>query len=96
MEVHLELLVGAVHTLELVDEVHVPRRTTELTVRGGLQADVALEADDLGDGEVLGLPQRVGVDLSRGMLRPGVQQLLGAQQAADVVGAEGRAVSPGL
>ena len=45
VEVHLHLLVGvAVDALELVDEVHVPRRTTELAVRRGLQAGVRAAA----------------------------------------------------
>ena len=94
-EVHLQLLVGAADALELVDEVHVPRGTSQLAVRGRLQAGVALQADDLGDRLVLDLAQGVRVDLPGGVPGPGLEQRGRPQQAADVVGAERGTVIPG-
>src|SRR5207248_2544304 len=54
-----------------------------------LQADVALQGDDLADGLVLDRAQLVVGDALRGVVLAGLQQLGRAQQAADVVGAEG-------
>ena len=55
VEVHGELLVGRVDALELVDEVHVPRRTPELAVGRGAQAGLPLERHDVADRGVLDL-----------------------------------------
>ena len=84
-------LVGLAHAAELVDEVHVPRRPAELAVGGRLQADVLLHAHDVADGVVLDGPQLVGATADRRRARSRAsQQALGAQQAADVIGAERR------
>ena len=63
-EVHLDLLVGLAHAVELVDEVHVPRRAPELAVGRGLQPDVLLHAHDVADRVVLDGPQLVERDRS--------------------------------
>ena len=62
VEVHEQLLVGAVDALELVDEVHVPGGPPELPVGDALQPKIALHGDDLVDAPVLDLTQRLGVD----------------------------------
>jgi hypothetical protein len=75
---------------ELVDEVHVPRLAAQLAVGSGLQADLALHPDDVPDRRVLDLRKLLCRDLACGELVTGLEYLLRAQQAADVVGAEGR------
>ena len=54
-----------------------------------LQAHVFLELDDLGDRVVLDGAQRLGRDRAGGTLLARLEQALRAQEAADVVGAEG-------
>ena len=90
VEVHRELLVGRVDALELVDEVHVPRRTPELAVGRGAQARVALQRHDVADRRVLDLPQPVVVELAGLVPGAGVEQRRRSEQAADVVGTERR------
>ena len=48
--------------VELVDEVHVPRRAAELAVRRGLQSDLLLHAHGLADRLVLDRTQLGVVD----------------------------------
>ena len=60
-----------------------------------LQADVLLELHDLGDRLVLDLAQLLGRDLALGLLLARFEQVLGAQEAADVVGAERRRARAG-
>ena len=79
----------------LVDEVHVPRRTTELAVGHRLEPGVLLQAYDVGDRGVLGGRQLLVGDLALGMRRTGLEQRLGPQQAADVVGSERRCGAQG-
>ena len=55
VEVHLDLLVGTADALDLVDEVHVPRRTTELAVGHRLEPGILLQAYDVRDRGVLGV-----------------------------------------
>ena len=81
---------GLLDAAELVDEVHVPGRASELAVGGRLQADVALHLDDLADRLILGRPQLIERQLARRVLVAGRQQTGGAQQAADVIGAKWR------
>ena len=90
VEVHGELLVGRVDALELVDEVHVPRRTPELAVGRRTDAGLALQRDDVADGGVLGPSQAVVIELARLVPGPRVEQLGRPEQAPDVVGTERR------
>ena len=55
-----DLLVSLVDAVELVDEVHVPRRTAELTVGGGLEADLLLHPHRIANRVVFDSPQLVG------------------------------------
>ena len=89
-EVHRQLLVGRVDTLELVDEVHVPRRTPELAVGRRADAGLALERDDVADRGVLDLAQAVVVELARPVSGAGGEQVRRSEQAPDVVGTERR------
>ena len=90
VEVHGQLLVGRVDALELVDEVHVPRRAPELAVGRRTHSCLALERDDVADGGVLDLAQPVVVELARPVSGPGVEEVGRPEQAPDVVGAERR------
>ena len=90
VEVHRELLVGRVDALELVDEVHVPRRTPELAVGRRAHAGLALERDDVADRGVLDPSQAVVVELARLVSGARVEQVGRPEQAPDVVGAERR------
>ena len=73
-----------------VDEVHVPRGAAELAVGGRAQPDLLLLAHDVADRLVLdrraARRRRCGPGLE---VLAGLQQPRRAQQAADVVGAEG-------
>ncbi len=66
----------------------MPPRAAKLAVGDGLQADILLLLDDALDLPVLDRFQGVGRDLALGALRPCVMDGSGAQQAADVIGAE--------
>jgi hypothetical protein len=92
LEVDDDVLVGHLRdAVDGIDEVHVPRRAAELAVGRRPQADVALHADDVGDGLVLYPPELRVLDLPGGVPGAGVEEVLRAEEAADVVGAERRA-----
>jgi hypothetical protein len=78
------------HTIEPPEKIEMPPRAAELTVGDRLQADLFLLLDDARDLAVLDLGQRGGVDLARGVASARLLDGFGAQQAADVIGAEGR------
>jgi hypothetical protein len=59
-----------------------------LAVGDALQAEILLEADDVADRAVLDLAQLRARDLALALALARVEQLLGAQEAADVIGAE--------
>ncbi len=80
---------------ELLQEVDVEVGPAEFAVSDALQAHVLLELHDLGDGLVFHLAQLLGGDLALGLLLAGFQQVLGAQEAADVVGTERRGGADG-
>ncbi len=89
VEVHADRVVlDLVDAAELVDEVHVPGLAAELAVGRGLEADLLLAPDDLADRLVLQPAQLGVVDAAGGVVLAGLQKLLRAQQAADVVGSE--------
>jgi hypothetical protein len=68
----------------------VPGGPPELAVRRGAQADVALHADGVGYRLVLDGAQPGVVDPSGGAVVARREQAAGAQETADVVGAERR------
>ena len=74
---------------ELLEEVDVEVGAAELAVGDALEAHVLLELHDLGDRLVFDLAQLLGRDLALGLLLARLQQVLGAQEAADVVVAGG-------
>ncbi len=76
VEVDLDLLVGPADALDLVDEVHVPRRTAELAVGDRLEPGILLQAYDVRDRGVLGRGQLLVGDLPVGMGCPGLEQRL--------------------
>jgi hypothetical protein len=78
------------HAVELVDEVHVPRRAAKLAVGRRRQTDLLLLGHHLADRVVLDRPQRVRVDAPGREIVPRCEQPGGAEQAARVVGAERR------
>ena len=77
------------HAAQLRQEVDVEIGAAELAVGDAVQAHVFLELDDVGDGAVFHRAQLLGRDLALGVLLARVEQELGAQEAADVVGTEG-------
>ena len=68
----------------------MPGVAPELAVGGAGEADLLLHGHHVGDSLVLDLPQRRVVQLAGGVLVAGAQQPFRPQEAADVVGAEGR------
>ncbi len=76
--------------LESPEEIEMPPGAAEFAVGGELEADLFLLPDDLFDLAVLDRCQRGGVDLALGALLARGFQRRGAQEAADVVGAERR------
>jgi hypothetical protein len=83
-----EGLVARVDAPELVDEVHVPEPAAELAVGGGLEADLLLHPDDVGDGLVLDRSPLLRSDAPGGSVLPCLEHLRGTQQAAHVIGSE--------
>ena len=80
---------------QLVEEIDVEVGAAELAVGDALQADVFLEPDDLGDRVVLDGAQLPRRDLALGLPLARLEQAPGAEEAADVVGAEGGTVAGG-
>ena len=76
--------------LELFEEVEVEPGPAELTVGDGPHADRLELGDRVGDRDVLDIAQLGGRDLVGRALLAGGQHRWRAEQAADVVGAEGR------
>jgi hypothetical protein len=73
------------HAAELLEEVDVEIGAAELSVGNRLQAHVLLELDDLGNRLVFNRAQLLGRDLAFGLLFARLQQVSGAQKAADMV-----------
>ena len=78
------------HTAELLEKVDVEVGAPELAVRDALQAHVFLKLHDLGDRLVFHQAQLLGRDLARGLFFARLEQVLGTQEAADVVVAGGK------
>ena len=73
-----------------LDEIGLPGRPAELAVGDRLQADGLLLADQGLDLAVLDVLQGIAIDFAARALATRLLQRGGAEQAADVVGAEGR------
>ena len=89
LELDDQVLLGPADAPELVDEVHVPRSATELSVRGGLESDVLLHPDDGADGLVLDRSQLVRRDVASGRVLASPAHGRRSQQASHVIGPEG-------
>ena len=92
VEAHRDAALG-LDALELRQEVDVEIGAAELAVGDAAQAQVLLELDDAADRVVLHAAQRRGVDGAGLVLLARIEQRLGAQEAADVVGAKRRRVA---
>jgi hypothetical protein len=79
----------AFDAVEMFEEIVVPEGAAELAVGGVLEADRFLLADDLEDFLVLDLAQAFGGKRAGFAFLAGVLQAGCAEQAADMVGAEG-------
>src|SRR4029077_8879696 len=77
-------------TGDLVYEIHVPGGSPELAVGDRAQPDVRLHRDRLADRGVLDGAAVIERDRAAGGVLAGLQQGAGAEQAANVIGAEGR------
>jgi hypothetical protein len=89
VEAHVDAALGD-HPRELGQEVDVEVRAAELAVGDAVKPQVFLVSHDVADRFVLDRAQRAGVDRSLRELVARVEQLLAAQEAADVVGAKRR------
>ena len=76
--------------VERAVEIEMPPGPPELAVGRSPDADPLLPGDGRRDLPVLDRAQRVRVDLAAGAPRAGLLERRRAQQAADMVGAEGR------
>ncbi len=74
--------------VELEQEVGVKICPTKLTVGDALQSQPLLEGDDIADRRVLDSTQLRRIDGPRLKTRSGIDKRRGAQEAANVVGAE--------
>ncbi len=90
VELDFQSVHGARHATHLVEKVHVPGATAKLTVRDALQADVLLQAHDVADRGVLGVPQLRGRNAPVLVGVTGLLQDRRAQQAPHVIGAKWR------
>ena len=81
--------------LEAVAALHEPApvgAAAELPVGHDLETGLLLQPHDIADGLVLDIGEGGRVEFALRMLAEGVAQRLGTQQAADVIGPEGRAL----
>src|SRR5262249_50866273 len=79
--------------VEAPEEIEMPPRAAELAVGDRLQSRLLLPLDDPGDLAVLDLLQRPRIDLAALTLLARLLYRGGAQEAADMIGAEGRLAS---
>jgi len=68
----------------------MPEATADLAVGNALQAGRLLQGDCVADGDVLDGAEILGRDLALGAPVAGAVNRIGAQQAADMVGAKRR------
>jgi len=74
----------------LLDEVEMPPGAAELAVGDAAIADILLQLDHLADAIVLDRAQAGGIERAARMGVAGIEQARRTQEAADMVGAEGR------
>ncbi len=89
LELDLALAEISLDAVEFAEKVVVPEGAAEFAVGHGLEADVLLALDDLFDLPVFDRFERGGVDLALLALGARLFERRAAQQAADMVGAEG-------
>ena len=89
-EARLHRVLRALDAAELVDEVHVPGGAAQLPVGDRAQADLLLHRDRVANRLVLGGAQLLCGEAALVVRGAGLEQRRRTQQAADVVGAEGR------
>src|SRR5260370_40495554 len=90
VELDREIVLHLGDAADLVEEIHVPGGAAVLAVGDALEADLLLHLHRLGHGVVLDPAHRRARKAARLVLLARLQQFLGPQQAADMVGAEGR------
>ncbi len=78
------------HIGELLEKIEMPEGAAELAVGCDLEADILLHLDRLADRLVLDLTELLGGNLVALFLLARIEQRLGPQQTADMIGAEGR------
>jgi hypothetical protein len=88
LERHAGVFGDDLDAVEPAEEVEVPEGAAELAVGYGVQPDLLLAADRMEDRLVFDVPQCGGVDLAVLEAGTGLMNGCGAQQAADLVGAE--------
>jgi hypothetical protein len=66
----------------------VPRRTTELAVGCGLQAEILLQGDDIADSGVFNRVKAVRVEASLGKVGSRSEQVRWSKETADVISAK--------
>ena len=78
------------HPFKLLEEIDVEKCAPELAVGDAVQAPVLLHAHDLANRSVFDLPQRGRVDLAFLASGARLEEFLGAQETAHVIGPERR------
>ncbi len=90
VEVHGDVLLHLAHAADLVEKIHVPGRTAELSIGNALQAQFLLHAHDIANRGVFSLAQIGRSKAPCLVFRAGAREFRRPQQAADMVGAEWR------
>src|SRR6202040_254301 len=88
LELELALAVVRFDAVEPDQEIGLPGGAAIFTVGDGVEADLLLFADQLGDLLVLDRLQGLGIDFAALALTARLLERRSAQQAADVIGAE--------
>src|ERR1700720_4792542 len=90
LELELALAVVRFDAVEPDQEIGLPGGAAVFTIGDGVEADLFLFADQLGDFLVLDRFPRIGVDFAAIALAARLFERRGTQQTADVIGAERR------
>jgi hypothetical protein len=88
LELELALALIRLDAIEREEEIGLPRGTAIFAVGDGLEADVLLATDELDDLLVLDRGEHVVPYLAALMLAAHLAERPGAQQTADMIGAE--------